>query len=222
MGAQASTEEAPSRADAMSPEQADIILRANYRNLVKKVGAGRTLSAGEVNLLQAVQNGGRPESKAFAKNQPDLATSLRVSRKTIQRAAKFDGRPPSRPDGRYDIAAWRTFLQANGSLDDDSLSTTELKARNLLLQNQRLELQRAVLRRDKLPAADVERGGEELRTAVRKVVGQIHLAAPSVVGVPVPKAEARQKEIEDEILEQLHREDHHPGKDLPQAFEISC
>ncbi len=55
MGAEASTEEAPSRADAMSPERADIILRANYRNLVKKVGAGRTLSAGEVNLLQAVQ-----------------------------------------------------------------------------------------------------------------------------------------------------------------------
>lgn len=36
------------------------------------------------------------------------------------------------------------------------------------------------------------------------MVAQIHLAAPSVVGVSVPDAEARLKEIEDQILEQLH------------------
>ena len=204
MSAGNQTAEATGGAGQMSPDQADIILRANYRNLVKKVGAGRTLSGGEVNLLQAIQNGGRPEAKAFAKNQPDLAAQLGVSRKTVQRAVKLDGRPVSRPDGRYDIAAWRSFLQANGSLDDDSLSTTELKARNLLLQNQRLELQLSVMRRDYLPAADVERWGGEIGAAVRKVIGQIHLAAPSVVGVSVPEAEARLKEIEDEILEQLH------------------
>lgn len=171
---------------------------------MRKVGAGRTLSTGEVNLLQAIQDGGRPEAKAFARTQAELADLLGVSRRTIQRAAKMEGRPSPRPDGRHDVAAWRAFLQSTGAIEDESLSTTELKARNLLLQNQRLELQLAVMRGEYLPAADVERWGGELGAAVRKVVGQIHLAAPSVVGVSVPEAEARLKEIEDEILEQLH------------------
>ena len=40
--------------------------------------------------------------------------------------------------------------------------------------------------------------------AIRKVVTQIHLCAPSVVGLSVPDAEVLLKEIEDEVLEQLH------------------
>ena len=89
-------------------------------------------------------------------------------------------------------------------MEDDSVDATELKARNLLLQNQRLELQLAVMRREYLPATDVERWGAELGAAIRKVVGQIHLAAPSVVGLSVAEAESRLKEIEDVVLEQLH------------------
>lgn len=129
---------------------------------------------------------------------------LGVSRWTIQRAMKVAGHPEARADGRHEVAAWRAFLQSTGAVEDDSVSATELKARNLLLQNQRLELQLAVMRREYLPASDVERWGAELGAAVRKVVGQIHLAAPSVVGLSVPEAEARLKEMEDEILEQLH------------------
>jgi transcriptional regulator with XRE-family HTH domain len=195
---------ASGRPDSLSAEHAEAILKANYRNLVKKVQAGRTLSAGEVNLLQAIQAGGRAESKNFAKTQAELAETLGVSRKTIQRAMKLEGRPTPRPDGRLEVAAWRSFLQGTGAIEDDNLSATELKARHLLLQNQKLELSLAVMRRDYLPATDVERWGAEIGAAVRKVVGQIHLAAPSVVGVSVPEAEARLKEIEDEILEQLH------------------
>lgn len=197
-------ENAQERLDTLSPQQAEVILKANYRNLVKKVQAGKTLSAGEVNLLQAIQDGGRPESKTFAKTQGELAEILGISRRTILRAMKLEGRPEPRKDGRHEVAAWRAFLQTTGTLDDDSLSATELKARNLLLQNQRLELQLAVMRREYLPAAEVERWGADIGAAIRKIVGQIHLAAPSVVGVSVPEAEERLKEIEDEILEQLH------------------
>lgn len=188
----------------ISANQADILLKANYRNLVQKVHDGRTLSAGEVNLLHAIQAGGRQEAMTFARTQAELAELLGVSRRTVQRAMKMSGSPTARADGRHDIAAWRAFFQATGAIGDDSPSTTELKARHLLLQNQRLELQLAVLRRDYLPASEVERWGAELGAAVRKVVAQIHLAAPSVVGVSVPDAEARLKEIEDEILEQFH------------------
>lgn len=76
-----------------TPEQAGLVLKTNYRNLVRKVGAGRTLSAGEVNLLQAIQTGGRPEARAFTGTLVELADLLGVSRRTIQRAVKLEGRP---------------------------------------------------------------------------------------------------------------------------------
>ena len=88
-------------------------------------------------------------------------------------------------------------------------SPAQLKARHILLQNQKLEFQLAILCKEYVPAADVEKWGGELGTAVRKVVSQIHLCAPSVVGLSVPEAEACLKEIEAEILEQLHLLDQH-------------
>lgn len=166
----------------MSPDQADILLKANYRNLARKVSARRTLSAGEVNLLQGIQAGGRPEATTFANTQVELAELQGVSRRTVQRAMKVPGSPLARADGRHDVAAWQAFLQATGSIEDGSPSATELKARHLLLQNQRLELQLSVFRRDYLPTSEVECWGAELGAAVRKLVAQIHLAAPSVVG----------------------------------------
>src|SRR5687768_16234146 len=51
----------------------------------------------------------------------------------------------------------------------------------------------------------LKRGLLRSSSAIRnKIVLQIHLCAPSVVGVSVPDAEALLKEKEDEILEQLH------------------
>jgi len=50
----------------------------------------------------------------------------------------------------------------------------------------------------------VEQRGAELGAAIKGVVLKIHLCAPSVVGLAVAEDEARLKEIEDEILEQLH------------------
>jgi len=193
---------AQERADTLSPEQAGILLKANYRNLVKKLQAGRTLSSGERNLLEAVQAGGEPEAKAFAHTQSELAKVLGVSRWTIQRAMKVEGHPETRPDGRLDIRAWRAFLQAAGTIEEED--ATELRAENLRLQNRHLELRIAVLNRDYRPVTDVERWGSELGAAIRKIVMQIHLVAPSVVGVSVPEAEARLREVEDELIEQLH------------------
>jgi hypothetical protein len=199
----------------LTAEQAEILLKADLRNLAKKVQQGRTLSPSERNLLQSVLGGGKPSKASFARNQVELAELLGVSRKTIQRARKKPGNPGAQPDGRYDVTAWREFIRSNGrALDDDedvgaSGSPAQLKARHILLQNQKLEFQLAILRKEYIPAADVEKWGGELGTTVRKVVSQIHLCAPSVVGLSVPEAEARLKEIEDEILEQLHLLDQH-------------
>lgn len=120
--------------DGISADQAEVLRRANYRNLVRKVHAGRSLSAGEVNLLRGIQAGGRPEARTFASTQAELAELLGVSRRTVQWAMKVSGSPLARADGRHDVAAWRALFQATGALDDDSPSATELKARHLLLQ----------------------------------------------------------------------------------------
>ena len=208
----ADTPDAPENAQkgpsGLTSEQAEILLRGDLRNLAKKVQQGRTLSASERNLLNSVLKGGEGATASFAANQVELASALGVSRKTIQRARKKDGNPGVKADGRWDVNAWREFLRLIGTLDGDSgeeeLDPTREKARNILLKNEKLEAELAILKRQWMPVTEVERIGGDLGTAIRKVVGTIHLAAPTVVGVSVAEAESRLKELESEILDQLH------------------
>lgn len=192
----------------LTAQQAEVLLRADLRNLAIKVQQGKTLTAAERNILQSAASGGPLVAEAYAKNQVELATILNVDRKTIQRGLKREGNPGIRPDGRLDIAAWRIFLKKDSryakGLDDEPMSQTRLKAEQILLQNQKLEVQLAVLKREYVPFSEVENWGGELGAAIRKIVSQIHLKAPSVVGLSAPEAEALLKECEDEILAQLH------------------
>ncbi|MBN2507225.1 MAG: hypothetical protein JXQ71_11070 [Verrucomicrobia bacterium] len=50
---------------------------------------------------------------------------------------------------------------------------------------------------------DVTKWSRDLEAGIRKIVSRLHSIAPSVVGLPVADAEARLKEAEDEILQQL-------------------
>jgi hypothetical protein len=189
-----------------SAQQAEVLLKADLRNLAKKVQKGKTLSSGERNLLQSALAGETLSSVEFTQNAVELASILDVDRRTIQRWRKIEGNPGVRPDGRYHVPSWRAFKisrQGNDS-SGEGLSQPQLKARQILLQNQKLEFQLALLRREYVPACEVEKWGGELGSAIRKVVSAIHLSAPSVVGLSVAEAEARLKETEDEILQQLH------------------
>lgn len=187
----------------LTSEQAGLLLKADFANLALKVKQGKTLSASERNLLQSTLAGDKPSGIEFAKNAIELADLLGVDRRTISRWRKIEGNPGVQPDGRYHVPSWREF-KLNRQGDDEGLSQTQLKARQILLQNQKLEIQIAILKREFMPVAEVEKIGGELGQAIRKVVSQIHLCAPTVVGVSVAEAEARLKEIEDEILQQLH------------------
>ncbi len=138
------------------------------------------------------------------KNQVALANVLRVERKSVQRWLKIAGNPGHKADGRFDVVAWRKWVRQHGRKDGSDLDKNQLQATNILLQNQKLEFKLAILRRDYVPAHLVQQWGGELGAAIRKVVTQIHLIAPSVVGLPVPDAETRLKEVEDEILDQLN------------------
>ncbi|HEU5124995.1 MAG TPA: hypothetical protein VFW05_13145 [Verrucomicrobiae bacterium] len=206
MDAKSDSENEQKSAVKLSSEQAEILLKADLRNLARKVQTGKTLSVAERNLLQSALSGQNLSSVEFAKNAVELASILDVDRKTIQRWRKIEDNPGVRPDGRYHVPSWRAFKLARQGMDssDDGLSQSKLRARQILLQNQKLEFQLALMRREFVPAADVEKWGGELGGAIRKVVSTIHLCAPSVVGVSVAEAEARLKELEDEILQQLH------------------
>lgn len=185
----------------MEPEE---ILQLDLKNLEKKVKAGHLLSASERAVLQSSVGGGKPSDQRFAKNQVELSEILGVDRKTVQRHLKLEGNPGARPDGRYEIATWRKWIEDRRGISDGELSAPLLKAKQILLQNQKLEAQLKIIARDYVPAAEVEKWGSDLGAAIRKIITQIHLAAPSVVGVSVPEAEERLKEIEEEILQQLH------------------
>lgn len=72
------------------------------------------------------------------------------------------------------------------------------------LKAEKLAVQIGIMRQEYRPASELEQIGYALGTAIAKVVRQIHLCAPSVVGLSVADAESRLKELEDDILDQLH------------------
>lgn len=193
---------------ALSAAAAQVILKADLRNLTRKVHAGKTLSTSERRLLASVAEGSKPSAAAFVRSQVELAEAIGVDRKQIQRWRKLEGCPQPQPDGRWNVAEWRAFKAAReGEPEDPSagnLSPSQLRARQILLQNQKLEFQIGVMRKEFVPAAEVEKWGSELGAAIRKVVGQIHLIAPTVVGLTISEAEEKLKQLEDEVLAQLH------------------
>lgn len=189
----------------IDPDAAKKFLSANARNIEKKLKAGETLSASQLNFLQAIQGGGSaPSAQQFAENQTELATALGVHRATIRRAMKIAGHPEPRANGRHEIAAWRTFLQSTGALASDDVDTVKEKARNLVLKNQKLEAENAILRRSWKPVEEIERWGADIGAGVRKTICQLHRIAQSISGLSTPEIEIRLKEKEDEILAQLN------------------
>lgn len=189
----------------LTSEQAGILLKADLANLAKKVKDGKTLSASERNILQSALTGDKLSTAEFVASAIELAELLGVDRRTISRWRKIEGNPGVQPDGRYHVPSWRAFkISRQGEDDGEGMSQTQLKARQVLLQNQKLEIQIAVLKREYMPVTEMERIGGVLGSAIRKVVSTIHLCSPTVVGVSVAEAEARLKEVEDEILQQLH------------------
>jgi len=203
---QAATNESAT-ATPLSRKQAEILLKADAASLAEQVKKKRPLSAGQRNYLQSIIDGGKASTVEYVGNVVELAAALGVSRRTVSRWKKIDGCPVTRPDGRYHVQSWREFRRARG-LDEDSeveeIDVGREKARNILLQNERLIVQIAVQKRNWMPTQEVERIGGELGTAIRKVVSTLHQSAPNLVGVSVAEAEQRLKEIEDEVLQQLH------------------
>ena len=192
---------------ALTAEKAAALLKADLKNLDRKVKAGKPLSSSERNLLQSTLGGGKPSEKTYADNQSELADILGVGRKTIQRHAKKEGSPGTAPDGRYNVQSWRTWLRdnstADGAVDPDRAA---LQDERLALQNKKLAYEVSILAKEYIPVADVEVWvAEMIGAAKKKLLSGPSSLAPQVVGMTVPEAEALIKEWIREALSHLHK-----------------
>ena len=122
-------------------------------------------------------------------------------------AAKGGGCAAFLSNGRVDCDALVDWLSRNPEILESAGERVNrdhelaLKARaDRMLKEHELAVQQGKY----TLVTDVEKLGGELGAAIRSVVTTIHLVAPNVVGVSVAEAEARLKELEDEILNHLH------------------
>lgn len=183
------------------------ILAANALNLARKVANGETLTPKEVAILESVAEGGAAEGERFAASQDELGKALGVDRKTIQRWLKKPGHPETAADGRYDVIAWRAFANVHGrkaDYGDEDPDMVRERAKSVLLQNQKLEFQIKVLKKEYVSSVDVEQWGAHLGGEIRKTVVSIHKIASSLAGLPTAEIEIRLRELENEILMKLH------------------
>jgi hypothetical protein len=178
------------------------ILGRNVLLLAEKVKKGEPLTLQEAKLLQGFADADSSPKDTFAKSYVELAEILGVARKTIERKAKLKSAPRPRSDGRHSVNDWRVFLDDNSR--DAGLDGTQLKARQILLQNEKLEYQIAILKAQYVPVADIEKWGAQLGKEIRNAVATIHTIAPSIVGHTIAEAEMRLRQLEDEILRTLN------------------
>jgi hypothetical protein len=170
----------------ITPEQAELILQREIKTILEKVKDGKALTASERKLIQSYKHG---SDKEYADNSVELAEILGVNRKTISRWRKMEENPGVQADGRYHIASWRQFKIEHGrdGAEDDAANPRQKK---LILENEKLEVQIAILRKEYVSALDVEKDVGDLINAAKAVLlpGPRSLA-PQVVGVPIPEAE---------------------------------
>jgi hypothetical protein len=195
-----------------APNRAAAILGAHFKFIEAKLAEGQALSSREVTFLQTAQSGGVPPSGAkTAKNQSELAAALGVTRKTIGRWQKIEGCPGGNADGSYEVQKWSLWAAVicrggtSGEEDagDDRMTLSDLKIRNLLLQNQKLEQGIAIVGKQWVPVETVKQWGGMLGANIRKVILTLHRRATVLVGLNLPETEAALKSFEDEVLSQL-------------------
>src|SRR5262245_46833731 len=102
---------------ALNADQASTVLNADLANILRKVKEGRTLTGPERQYFLSIQRqDAAPTALRFAASARELSEIIGVHPVTIRRALKRTDHPGRRPDGAYDIALWRAWLEERGSL----------------------------------------------------------------------------------------------------------
>jgi hypothetical protein len=139
----------------ITPEMAERVLEANWKNVIRRVSTGKTLNATELGLLKA-RAASNQGTVTTAKDVTDLAEILGVTRQTIHAWLKRKGAPKAQADGSHVVLAWRQFIEANGIKGATQPDSDALKARKLLAEVEDRELRVALKRGIYVPKGDVE------------------------------------------------------------------
>lgn len=199
--------------DSLTPEQAEVLLRADSANIARLATQGKPLPADFRRLLRAIASSrqeGRSDASdltpepEFARTQDELAKFLDCSRKSIVRAMREDGRPQTEADGRYNVQAWRLWFKSRGKRicveeGDDSLKDQLLKR-----QIAKIDHWLAERRRLFIPTDLARQMAAGISAKAREVVDRIHLAAPDLAGMSAAEIDGRLREVEREIIAALH------------------
>jgi hypothetical protein len=203
----------PNSPAEISGENAAKLLKANLANLIKKVASGKVLTAAERALISqhlqepAAVNPGAPIQIVDSKSK--LAAALGKSKQMLAYHLTRAGNPGTVDGTRYSVTAWRQYFTGKGisvaghKPTANGVDLVSLKAKQLLLQNQKLEAQIAIAKGERVPSADVEKWGGEVGSAIRKLVLQLHNLAPTLAGCSVADAEKILIQHAEEILSQL-------------------
>ncbi len=200
-----STPDNTGAAGIIEPDQARAFLKADAANLAKRLKAGHTLTAAERKHLASLAAGGRDPDPTFVSSILELSALLGVERMTLHRWRKLPGCPEPRADGRWEVAAWRAFKATRPAGARDDEGTTDEKERNTKLRNEKLAVEVAVLKKEYVERAEVERWvAGMIVTAKGVLLGLPSSLAPQVVGVSIAEAESLIREGINEALSQLH------------------
>ncbi|MBN8246425.1 MAG: hypothetical protein J0L84_03160 [Verrucomicrobia bacterium] len=216
-----STPDNAGAAGIIEPSKARAFLLADAANIAKRLGAGHPLTASERKTFAALAAGAATPDPTFVNSSHELAVVLGVERQTVNRWRKLPTAPKPEQDGRLDVAAWRAFKAATraGERDGDRITTDE-KARNERLRNEKLEVEVAVLRKEYVERAEVERWvAGMILTAKGVLLGLPSALAQQVVGVSAPEAEELIRDGINEALAQLHGDPIHGISELEAAVK---
>ena len=126
------------------------VLDKDFENIIRKVGAGKTLTSAERARIEA-RAAGSDDTTAYAKTIVELSEILGVTRRTLSSWRKMEGAPKPLPNGDHDVSAWREFVRLRGlkgAREPAGANTENLKARRLLVDIEERELRLAIKRGD--------------------------------------------------------------------------
>lgn len=196
--------EPPVQIDTQEVERLRLQDLANIR---AKVRLGQPLSAEQLARLQQAGSGAAAaanSSDVFVSNQTALVEALGLeSRKTIQRWSRKAGCPGALPDGRYNVTAWRNWMQSNnlgrGRKQGPDIEDVKNQSAVVELRMKQLELEEMEGR--SISREEATQVMMAVMTKVAQTFRQLkHGLAPSVVGESVAEASKRIGQAVDEVL----------------------
>jgi transposase-like protein len=183
------------------------VLDANWKNVVKKVAAGRTLNATELALIR-VKAAGSDETVTHARDVADLARILGVTRQTLYAWRKKSDAPQPAANGSHDVVAWREFINKHDLKAGLSPDAEVLKARKLLAEIEDRELKVAIKKGEYVRVEQVK---EEWTSRIGKAVALLRARfenelPPLLVGMNAPEIQGRCAAAIDDVCAALHGE----------------